>query len=39
MNHLLKYSGIDPAQRFNDRLVKQLRGRSDVQRYLQEDDE
>ena len=39
MNHLLKYSGIDPAQRFNERLVKQLRDRSDVQRYLQEDDE
>ncbi|HEY2164671.1 MAG TPA: HPr(Ser) kinase/phosphatase [Gemmatimonadaceae bacterium] len=39
MNHLLKYTGIDPAQRFNDRLVKQLRDRSDVQRYLQEDDE
>jgi HPr kinase/phosphorylase len=39
MNHLLKYSGVDPAKRFNERLVKQLRGRSDVQRYLQEDDE
>lgn len=39
MNHLLKYSGIDAAQRFNERLVKQLRDRSDVQRYLQEDDE
>jgi len=39
MNHLLKYSGIDPAQRFNERLIKQLRDRSDVQRYLQEDNE
>lgn len=39
MNHLLKYSGVDPAKQFNERLVKQLRGRSEVQRYLQEDDE
>jgi HPr kinase/phosphorylase len=39
MNHLLRYSGIDPAKRFNERLVKQMRQRSDVQRYLQEDDE
>jgi len=39
MNHLLKYSGIDPAQRFNERLMRQMRDRSDVQRYLQEDDE
>ena len=37
MNHLLKYSGVDPAKRFNERLIKQLRGRSDVKRYLQED--
>ena len=39
MNHLLKYSGVDPAHRFNERLIKQLRDRSDVQRYLQEDNE
>ena len=25
MNHLLKYSGIDPAERFNERLMKQMR--------------
>src|SRR5690242_17251442 len=39
MNHLLKYSGIDPAERFNERLMRQMRGRNDVARYLQEDDE
>jgi HPr kinase/phosphorylase len=39
MNHLLKYSGIDPAERFNERLMRQMRGRGDVKRYLQEDDE
>jgi HPr kinase/phosphorylase len=39
MNHLLKYSGINPAERFNDRLMRQMRQQSDVRRYLQEDNE
>jgi HPr kinase/phosphorylase len=39
MNHLLKYSGIDPAERFNERLTKHLARQSDVRRYLLEDDE
>jgi HPr kinase/phosphorylase len=39
MNHLLKYSGIDPAERFNERLIKQMRAQSEVRRYLQEDNE
>jgi HPr kinase/phosphorylase len=39
MNHLLKYSGVDPAERFNERLMRQMRGRNDVARYLQEDNE
>jgi HPr kinase/phosphorylase len=39
MNHLLKYSGIDPAARFNERLMRQMRAASDVRRYLQEDNE
>ena len=30
MNHLLKYSGIDPAERFNERLMKQMRAATDV---------
>jgi len=39
MNHLLKYSGIDPAEKFNERLLRQMRGRTDIARYLQEDNE
>lgn len=39
MNHLLKYSGVDAAERFNQRLLKQMRGQTDVTRYLQEDNE
>jgi HPr kinase/phosphorylase len=39
MNHLLKYSGIDPAERFNERLKRQMRGKTDVMQYLEQDDE
>jgi HPr kinase/phosphorylase len=39
MNHLLKYSGHDPAERFNERLMKQMRLPKDVNQYLQQDDE
>ena len=39
MSHLLKYSGIDPAERFNERLIKQMRDSSEVRQYLQEDNE
>jgi HPr kinase/phosphorylase len=39
MNHLLKYSGMDPAKHFNDRLIKQMRAKSEVRQYLQEDNE
>jgi len=39
MNHLLKYSGIHPAERFNDRLMRQMRAPGDVTRYLQQDNE
>jgi HPr kinase/phosphorylase len=39
LNHLLKYSGIDPAERFNERLMRQMRKPSDVIRYLREDNE
>jgi HPr kinase/phosphorylase len=39
LNHLLKYSGKDPAQRFNDALMKHMRDKSDVRHYLQQDDE
>jgi len=39
LNHLLKYSGVDPATRFNERLKKQMRASSEVRKYLQEDNE
>jgi HPr kinase/phosphorylase len=39
LNHLLKYSGIDPAERFNERLLRQMRKPTDVLRYLAEDNE
>jgi HPr kinase/phosphorylase len=39
MSHLQKYSGIDPAQRFNERLIKQMRAASEVRQYLVEDNE
>ncbi|MGQ0646618.1 MAG: HPr(Ser) kinase/phosphatase [Gemmatimonadaceae bacterium] len=39
MNHLLRYSGIDPAETFNQRLMGHMRQAADVRRYLVEDDE
>lgn len=46
MNHLLRYSGVNPAEAFNERLKAHMarkdgapRARAEVQRYLQEDDE
>jgi HPr kinase/phosphorylase len=39
MNHLLRYSGVDPAERFNERLLRQTRGPLDVTAYLQQDNE
>jgi HPr kinase/phosphorylase len=39
MNHLLKYTGVDAAERFNERLMREMRDSSAVKRYLQEDDE
>ncbi|MGH7569759.1 MAG: HPr(Ser) kinase/phosphatase [Gemmatimonadales bacterium] len=37
MNHLLRYSGVDAAQAFNERLLKRLAERRDLQEYLEED--
>ena len=37
MNHLLRYSGVDTARAFNDRLVKRLTERRQLQEYLEED--
>lgn len=39
MNHLMRYSGQDPAQLFNERLKSHMRDKSAVQRYLLDDDE
>ena len=48
MNHLLRYSGVNPAEAFNARLIGHMRGTpdarpsmgaADVRQYLVEDDE
>ena len=39
MNHLLRYSGVDTARAFNDRLLKHLAERRELQEYLEEDNE
>jgi HPr kinase/phosphorylase len=37
MSHLLRYSGVDAAKSFNDRLIRQLREKASVREYLEED--
>jgi HPr kinase/phosphorylase len=37
MNHLLRYSGVNPAERFNERLIQHMHSAAEVNRYLQED--
>ena len=41
LNHLLRYSGINPAEVFNERLIGRMRqaAAGNVREYLQEDDE
>ncbi len=39
MNHLLRYSGVDAAESFNQRLIGHMRQSADVRKYLVEDDE
>ena len=40
MNHLLRYSGVDAAEAFNQRLLGRMRSAaSDVRQYLVEDNE
>jgi HPr kinase/phosphorylase len=39
MNHLLKYTGVNPAEKFNERLMGRMRKTGNVVQYLQEDDE
>ncbi len=37
MNHLLRYSGVDSARSFNERLIKRMNERRELQEYLEED--
>ncbi|MGH7531218.1 MAG: HPr(Ser) kinase/phosphatase [Gemmatimonadales bacterium] len=37
MNHLLRYSGVDSANAFNERLLRRMREKGELQRYLEED--
>jgi HPr kinase/phosphorylase len=37
MNHLLRYSGVDSATAFNERLIKRMSEKGQVQQYLEED--
>src|SRR3954464_5809826 len=39
MNHLLRYSGVNPAEAFKERLIGRMREQADVRQYLVEDDE
>ena len=39
MNHLLRYSGVNSAEVFNERLMRRMQTSADVRRYLREDDE
>lgn len=37
MNHLLRYSGVDTAELFNERLLARMRERRELKAYLEED--
>ena len=37
MTHLLRYSGVDSAHVFNERLIRRMREKGEVQQYLEED--
>ncbi len=37
MNHLLRYSGVDSARDFNDRLIRSMHERHELEEYLEED--
>jgi HPr kinase/phosphorylase len=39
MNHLLRYSGYDPAHAFNERLIKRMAEQRELREYLSEDNE
>ena len=37
MRHLLKYSGVDSARQFNEKLISRMQGRRAAREYLEED--
>ena len=37
MHHLLRYSGVDVARKFNERLIRQMQERTQIREYLEED--
>ncbi len=37
MNHLLRYSGVDSARQFNDRLIQHMAKQAELKEYLSED--
>lgn len=37
MNHLLRYSGVDSAKQFNDRLIRRMAEQAELREYLAED--
>jgi HPr kinase/phosphorylase len=37
MNHLLRYSGVDPAHEFNNRLIQRMAEQAELREYLAED--
>jgi HPr kinase/phosphorylase len=39
MNHLLRYSGYDPAHTFNERLIRRMAEQRELRAYLSEDNE
>lgn len=39
MNHLLRYSGVNPAEAFNQRLLSRMRKAANLRQYLREDRE
>ena len=37
MNHLLRYSGVDSAKLFNERLIEHMAEQVELKEYLSED--
>ena len=37
MRHLLRYSGVDVAAAFNERLIRRMREKRGLREYLEED--